>query len=67
MEQRPANYLPRIAAWSLVYNAGGDQAPVELVAGLEPFPQRRLIIRQRLQDLLHDPPSYKGLARSDAV
>ena len=33
------------AVWSLLYNAGGDQPPVKLVAGLEPFPQRRLIVR----------------------
>ena len=46
LEQRPAIYCPGSAAWSLVYNAGGDQAPVELVTGLEPFPQRRLISLQ---------------------
>ena len=65
MEQRRDHC--RSAAWSSVYNAGCDQPPVKLVAGLEPFPPRRLIVCQRLQDLLHDHPSHEGLARLQLV
>ena len=67
MEQHPAIDCPGSAAWSLVYNTGSDQPTVKLVAGLEPFPQRRLIVCERLQDLLHEPPGRKGLARVQRV
>ena len=63
MEQHPAIYCPGSAAWSSVYNAGSDQPPVKLVAGLQPFPQRHLIVCEHMQDLLHQPPGEKGLAR----
>ena len=51
---------------SLNYNAGGDQPPLQLPPSLEPF-RRRPLSSASVQDLLHDHPSDKGLARVQRV
>jgi hypothetical protein len=55
------------AAWSLVHNAGADQRLVQLIPGLELFPLGRLVVCEHLQDVLHEPPSRRGLVRPKSV
>ena len=51
----------------LVYNTGGDHAPVKLITSLGPLTWGCFIVSQRPQDLLHDGPSHKSLARLQLV
>ena len=47
----------------LVHNAGGDQPRAQLPRNLAPFRTLRLVVRQRVQDLLHEHPRREELAR----